>query len=89
MIATMLRCHWAGARLERYLDRDPSAPLTTADITTLERHLDACARCARKADLQRTLNATLARWAAAQRPSSEVLARAQRHLARLGCDDPT
>jgi RNA polymerase sigma factor (sigma-70 family) len=41
-------CWWTARRLDRYLDRDPSALLSSADTARLERHADACRRCARE-----------------------------------------
>ena len=42
----MLSCHFTARRLQRYLDADPAAPLTEAEIGRLEAHLAECERCA-------------------------------------------
>lgn len=42
----MLSCHFTARRLQRYLDADPAAPLTEAEIHRLEAHLAECDRCA-------------------------------------------
>lgn len=58
----MLGCHWTRRRLQRYLDRDPSAPLHARDLTRLEHHLAACVRCQRVAREHRVLRGLLSRW---------------------------
>ncbi len=81
---TMLHCRWSGKRLDRYLDRDPSALLTDEEISRLERHLAGCPRCARTAGRQRALSQALARsW---EGPAPEVLLRARERLALLAHD---
>ncbi len=42
----MLSCFFTARRLQRYLDADPSAPLTATQIHRLETHLAECERCA-------------------------------------------
>jgi anti-sigma factor RsiW len=42
----MLSCHFTARRLQRYLDADPAAPLTAAEIHRLEAHVAECVRCA-------------------------------------------
>lgn len=61
-IRTMLRCRWSAQRIQRYLDQNPSAPLTSADCSKLVAHLDICARCTAAADEYRGLRRTLLRW---------------------------
>ncbi|MDE0775541.1 MAG: zf-HC2 domain-containing protein [Nocardioides sp.] len=39
-------CWWASRRLDRYLDGDPSAVLSSADVRRVERHAATCRRCA-------------------------------------------
>lgn len=42
----MPECHWIRAHLIRYLDRDPSAPLSAEELTRLESHIAICDKCA-------------------------------------------
>jgi hypothetical protein len=58
----ILTCHWAGRRIERYLDADPSAPLTAEEVARLEAHLATCERCARLAAQHRVLHRALSLW---------------------------
>ncbi len=65
-----LTCLWGGRRLHRYLDADPSAPLTESDVVRLEAHLAVCARCGPAyADLRRVKQA-LGRWQHAPDPAA-------------------
>lgn len=42
----MLSCHFTARRLQRYLDADPAAPLSEAEIRRIGAHLSECERCA-------------------------------------------
>lgn len=61
-IRQMLTCHWSGRRVQRYLDADPSAPLTPGEITRLEEHLATCARCDEVLRQHRVLHRALSMW---------------------------
>lgn len=41
----MPECHWVRAHLIRYLDRDPSAPLSNEELARLESHIAICDKC--------------------------------------------
>ncbi len=43
----MTTCWWAARRLDRYIDGDPSARLSSVEAARLERHASTCRRCAR------------------------------------------
>ena len=58
----MLTCHWTARRLQRYLDADPSAPLSAGEVARLEEHLAACERCAEVLSQHRTLARALGGW---------------------------
>lgn len=45
-VMSMPECHWVRAHLIRYLDRDPSAPLSAEELTRLESHIAICDKCA-------------------------------------------
>ncbi len=64
----MLRCIWSGRRIQRYLDADPSAPLTPHAERKLKAHLSVCEYCAQACEEQRSLKQTLSKWS---RPRSE------------------
>ncbi|WP_370039751.1 zf-HC2 domain-containing protein [Nocardioides sp.] len=58
----MLTCHWSARRLQRYLDADPSAPLTSREVARLEQHLATCERCADVLGEHRLLRRALGGW---------------------------
>jgi hypothetical protein len=39
-IRTMVRCHWSARRIQRFLDRDRSAPLSPSETRRLAEHLN-------------------------------------------------
>ena len=43
---SLTTCWWAARRLDRYLDADPSGPLSPTEVARVERHAAACRRCA-------------------------------------------
>ncbi len=61
-IRRMVTCHWTARRIQRYLDADPSAPLTPGEITRLESHLARCAKCAQVTSEHRGLRHALSHW---------------------------
>ncbi len=44
-VISMPECHWVRAHLIRYLDRDPSAPLSGEELARLQTHIVICDRC--------------------------------------------
>jgi anti-sigma factor RsiW len=58
----MLTCHWSARRIQRYLDADPAARLTPAEISRLEEHLATCETCSRVAAEHRALHRALSLW---------------------------
>lgn len=44
-VMLMPECHWVRAHLIRYLDRDPSAPLSNEELARLESHIAICEKC--------------------------------------------
>jgi len=45
-VMSMPECHWVKSHLTQYLDRDPSAPMSEAELIRLEAHIAICERCA-------------------------------------------
>lgn len=45
-VMSMPECHWVKSHLTQYLDRDPSAPMSEAELIRLEAHIAICDRCA-------------------------------------------
>lgn len=75
VVRQMLTCHWAGRRVQRYLDADPAAPLTPGEITRLEEHLDTCERCGEVLRQHRMLHRALSLWSGHQPVDAEAAAR--------------
>lgn len=82
-LRTMLTCHWAVRRIGRYLDDDPAAPLTAAEVRRLEGHLAACARCSGVRDEHRALHLAFSRWSREHLPDDASLARLRATLDQL------
>lgn len=87
MLTTMWTCRWSARRIQRYLDSDPSAPLTTAEIHRLEAHLATCEKCTAAAEEYRGLRRALMRWSQARTPDPTLVARVQETAERLIAED--
>ncbi|MCW4355866.1 zf-HC2 domain-containing protein [Hoyosella sp. YIM 151337] len=79
----MLTCRWSARRMQRYLDRDPAAMLTTAEARLLEVHLTDCARCRDKLESYQFLSCVLRSLAESTLPEEETLRRMHRTLSCL------
>ena len=84
----MITCRWSARRIQRYLDADPSAPLTPGEITRLEGHLAVCERCVRVVDEHRVLHRALSRWPGAPTPDPESVDRVRTFLTQLPDKEP-
>lgn len=74
-VTSMWTCHWARRRLQRYLDADPAAPLTAAELHRLEAHLATCDRCTALAEEYRGLRRAMLSWSARRAPAPAAVAR--------------
>jgi len=86
MIATvrrMVTCHWSARRLQRYLDADPSAPLTPGEVARLESHLAICDKCAQVASEHRGLRLVLSHWPSRSTGDPEAVARLRSFVTTL------
>jgi anti-sigma factor RsiW len=79
----MLTCHWSARRIQRYLDADPSAPLTLDEVARLEEHLSACEKCSRTAAEHRALHRALSTWPGRPLPDEQSVARVRAFLDRI------
>lgn len=79
----MVTCHWSARRIGRYLDNDPSAPLSPAEVKRLEDHLAVCEKCSAVTAEHRALSSALARWSQQRLPDEAALARVHVTLDRL------
>ncbi len=86
-LATMWTCHWSARRIQRYLDADPSAPLSAQEIRRLESHLAICARCSAAVAEHRGLRRALARWASRRGPDPLLADRMRQAAERLIAQD--
>ena len=72
-IPQMLECRRTRRRLQRFLDRDPSAPLAHDEITDVEEHLRGCERCTGLVAEYRALHRLLEHLGATLQPDDAVL----------------
>ncbi|MCE0486847.1 zf-HC2 domain-containing protein [Ornithinimicrobium sediminis] len=79
----MVTCMWSARRLQRYLDADPSAPLTPGEIARIEEHLAVCAKCADSAYELHALHHALAGWSQRPEPDEASLTRLRGYLDEL------
>lgn len=86
-IRMMLTCRWSARRIQRYLDADPSAPLTAADVTRLEAHLAVCDRCTAAVDEVRGIKSALGRLAEIDAPDPAQVARLRLESERLAHEE--
>jgi anti-sigma factor RsiW len=71
----LLTCHWSARRIQRYLDADPSAPLSPGEVRRLESHLARCDRCATLSQDYQYLNRALARFSGQRLPDRAAVER--------------
>ncbi|MBI1379000.1 MAG: zf-HC2 domain-containing protein [Frankiales bacterium] len=81
-IRQALECRRTRKRLQRFLDRDPSALLTTEEVREVEVHLQGCVRCQGLAEEYRSLHRSLGRLGDALTPDDDAVRRAQEALRR-------
>ena len=82
-LRTMIRCRWSARRIQRYIDADPSAPLTSHEVETLEAHLAVCDRCVGVVREGRGLKSSLARLGERRGPDPARVARVRLQAHRL------
>lgn len=87
MITTMWTCHWAGRRIQRYLDADPAAALTSEEVHRLRAHLAICERCSSSAADHQGLRRALATWARGRTPDPAQVARVRETARQLIAED--
>jgi hypothetical protein len=86
-IRSMLTCHWAARRIQRYLDADPAAPLRPEEVRRLEAHLAVCARCSGLAEEYRGLRRALAQWSVRRMPDPALVARMHQAAEQILADE--
>lgn len=84
-VMSMPECHWVRAHLIRYLDRDPSAPLSDEELTRLQTHIAICDRCAAISDEYRETSKALSQLRA--HVDGESIARLSASLKKLTLED--
>lgn len=75
LIRMMATCRWSAHRIQRYIDADPAAVLTSNERRRLEDHLAVCERCTAAVNQSRGVKAALARFGDRRVPDSVVVAR--------------
>ena len=84
-VLSMPECHWVRAHLIRYLDRDPSAPMSTEELARLESHIAICDKCASISDEYRETSKALSQLRT--HVDQESIARLSASLKKLTLDD--
>lgn len=87
MLSTMWTCHWAGRRIQRYLDADPASPLSAQEMHRLETHLAACAKCAATAEEYVGIRRALATWTHRRTPDPVLVSRVRDTARQLIAED--
>jgi exonuclease V gamma subunit len=83
-VRLMLECHWSARHVQRYLDADPSAPLTQQEVQRLEEHLMVCERCTGVVQEHRALRRALTMTLGpADLPDQQAVGRLRRFVADL------
>lgn len=78
----LIRCHWASRRLQRYLDADPAASLTDAEVTRLQEHVSMCQACQQAVAEYRSLASLLTRLRPLAAPDPRAVDRVRALAAR-------
>ncbi len=81
-IAQMWECRRTARNLQRFLDRDPSAPLSDEDRRRVEIHLQECEKCATLSAEYRILHQWLDRLGESMEPAPEAVQRVRLALDR-------
>lgn len=84
-VISMPECHWVRAHLIRYIDRDPSAPLSDEELDRLQTHIAICDKCATISDEYRETSKALSQLRT--RVDQESIARLSESLKKLTLED--
>lgn len=84
-VMSMPECHWVRAHLIRYLDRDPSAPLSEEELTRLQAHIAICDKCAAISDEYRETSKALSQFRT--QVDKESIERLSNSLKKLTLED--
>ena len=84
-VMSMPECHWVRAHLIRYLDRDPSAPMSPEELARLETHIAICEKCAAVSEDYREASDALSQLRT--HVDQESIARLSASLEKLTLDD--
>lgn len=76
----MITCLWSARRIQRYLDADPSAPLTPGEVSRLEAHVAMCEKCTQVTEEHRALRRALSMLPGAPATDEESVARVRAFL---------
>lgn len=84
-VMSMPECHWVRAHLIRYLDRDPSAPLSDVELARLQTHIAICDKCAAISNEYRETSKALSQLRA--QVDEDSIARLSASLKKLTLED--
>ncbi|MBI1352353.1 MAG: zf-HC2 domain-containing protein [Actinomycetales bacterium] len=78
----MRECRRTARNLQRFLDRDPSAPLSEDDRRRVEAHLKECEKCRTLSEEFQALHSSLSDLGSTLAPSDEAVDRVKAALDR-------
>ncbi|MDO8732661.1 MAG: zf-HC2 domain-containing protein [Actinomycetota bacterium] len=78
----MIECRRTARRLQRFLDRDPSAPLSDMDRQRVQAHLAVCERCSGLAREFEDLHNSLRHYGQSSEPTPESVDRVKAAVER-------
>ncbi len=81
-IRQLRECRRTARNLQRFLDRDPSAPLSEEDRRRVQVHLSECEKCATLSSEYQALHTSLQQLGSAMAPEPEVVDRVKEALNR-------
>jgi predicted anti-sigma-YlaC factor YlaD len=81
-IRQLRECHRTAKKLQFFLDRDPSAPLSDEDRRRVQAHLAECEKCSTLSSEYQALHASLQQLGSSMTPEPQVVDRVKVALNR-------
>lgn len=81
-VAQMFECRHTARLLQKFLDRDPSAPLSDRDRDRVQAHLDVCEKCTGLSREYQELHQSLQQLGQATGPPQEAIDRVKQAVER-------
>lgn len=82
---SMPECRWVRAHLTQYLDQDPSAPLSSEEISRIDFHIALCEKCSSISEDYREITKSLRHYR--KQVDRESIQRLSDSLKKITTDD--